>query len=97
MYYCNCLLFFIYISSASTKTDSLDRFIGVVRYFLSGWHIKPKVRKKKNMMLSQWFFFFFVVYTHGKNWAQRGSTHEIKRKHMELETTSLLYTHEFII
>jgi hypothetical protein len=28
---------------ASKQTDPLVRFIDVVRYFLSGWHIKPKV------------------------------------------------------
>lgn len=25
--------------------DDVDRFISVVKWFLSGWHIKPKVRQ----------------------------------------------------
>ncbi|ORZ11086.1 hypothetical protein BCR42DRAFT_332811 [Absidia repens] len=42
--------------NASTKSDSLDRFIGVVHYFLSGWHIKPKgVKKPYNPVLGEVF------------------------------------------
>lgn len=32
---------------ASKQDDQVQRFIDVVRYYLSGWHIKPKVKKKK--------------------------------------------------
>jgi hypothetical protein len=31
---------------ASKQDDQVQRFIDVVRYYLSGWHIKPKVKKK---------------------------------------------------
>lgn len=41
---------------ASTKTDPLVRFLDVVRYFLSGWHIKPKgVKKPYNPVLGEIF------------------------------------------
>ncbi|KAI7900434.1 uncharacterized protein BX663DRAFT_517565 [Cokeromyces recurvatus] len=41
---------------ASTKTDSLIRFLDVVKYFLSGWHIKPKgVKKPYNPVLGEIF------------------------------------------
>ncbi|KAI8979278.1 hypothetical protein BDF20DRAFT_820343 [Mycotypha africana] len=41
---------------ASTKTDSLARFLDVVKYFLSGWHIKPKgVKKPYNPVLGEVF------------------------------------------
>ncbi|KAI8145882.1 hypothetical protein BJV82DRAFT_643601 [Fennellomyces sp. T-0311] len=41
---------------ATTHTDPLDRFIGVVRFFLSGWHIKPKgVKKPYNPVLGELF------------------------------------------
>ncbi|ORZ10231.1 hypothetical protein BCR42DRAFT_333911 [Absidia repens] len=41
---------------ASNKTEPLDRFIGVVKYFLSGWHIKPKgVKKPYNPVLGEIF------------------------------------------
>ncbi|KAI8636831.1 hypothetical protein BD408DRAFT_425466 [Parasitella parasitica] len=41
---------------ASTKPDPLERFLGVVRYFLSGWHIKPKgVKKPYNPVLGEIF------------------------------------------
>lgn len=33
-------------SSASSIDDPLERFIAVVRYYLSGWHIKPKVCRR---------------------------------------------------
>ncbi|KAI9264348.1 hypothetical protein BDA99DRAFT_509088 [Phascolomyces articulosus] len=41
---------------ATTPTDPLDRFIGVVGFFLSGWHIKPKgVKKPYNPVLGEIF------------------------------------------
>ncbi|KAI8068201.1 hypothetical protein BC940DRAFT_353524 [Gongronella butleri] len=41
---------------ASVKQEPLDRFIGVVQYFLSGWHIKPKgVKKPYNPVLGEIF------------------------------------------
>ncbi|KAG0749481.1 hypothetical protein G6F57_004393 [Rhizopus arrhizus] len=41
---------------ASTKTDPTARFLDVVRYFLSGWHIKPKgVKKPYNPVLGEFF------------------------------------------
>ncbi|KAI8097693.1 uncharacterized protein BX664DRAFT_276571, partial [Halteromyces radiatus] len=41
---------------ASVNPEPLDRFIGVVRYFLSGWHIKPKgVKKPYNPVLGEVF------------------------------------------
>ncbi|KAI9474839.1 hypothetical protein BDB00DRAFT_860179 [Zychaea mexicana] len=41
---------------ATTHTDPLERFIGVVRFFLSGWHIKPKgVKKPYNPVLGEIF------------------------------------------
>ncbi|CEI88947.1 Putative Genomic scaffold, msy_sf_4 [Rhizopus microsporus] len=41
---------------ASTKTDPTVRFLDVVRYFLSGWHIKPKgVKKPYNPVLGEFF------------------------------------------
>lgn len=38
------------IIRASTKQDPLVRFLDVVRYFLSGWHIKPKVFIRQKCM-----------------------------------------------
>lgn len=32
--------------SASKKEDPVERFVDVLRYYLSGWHIKPKGVKK---------------------------------------------------
>jgi hypothetical protein len=32
--------------STPSKSDPLDRFIDIVRYYLSGWHIRPKGAKK---------------------------------------------------
>lgn len=32
-----------YFTRTSLKDDPLVRFLDVVRYFLSGWHIQPKV------------------------------------------------------
>ncbi|KAG1056187.1 hypothetical protein G6F46_009341 [Rhizopus delemar] len=41
---------------ASKKTDPTVRFLDVVRYFLSGWHIKPKgVKKPYNPVLGEFF------------------------------------------
>ncbi|ORY95674.1 hypothetical protein BCR43DRAFT_440738 [Syncephalastrum racemosum] len=41
---------------ANNQADELERFIGVVRYFLSGWHIKPKgVKKPYNPVLGEFF------------------------------------------
>ncbi|CAO3668049.1 unnamed protein product [Rhizopus stolonifer] len=41
---------------ASTKTDPVVRFLDVVRYFLSGWHIKPRgVKKPYNSVLGEFF------------------------------------------
>jgi len=38
------------------KTDPVERFVDVVRYFLSGWHIKPKgVKKPYNPVLGEHF------------------------------------------
>lgn len=34
---------YLLLYRASKKTDPTVRFLDVVRYFLSGWHIKPKV------------------------------------------------------
>ncbi|KAI9352641.1 hypothetical protein BDR26DRAFT_797421 [Obelidium mucronatum] len=36
--------------------DPLDRFIGITRFFLSGWHIRPKgVKKPYNPVLGEFF------------------------------------------
>lgn len=43
---------------ASKTTDPVQRFVEVCRFFLSGWHIKPKVTifiKKKDLILSDTF------------------------------------------
>ncbi|ORX58812.1 Oxysterol-binding protein [Hesseltinella vesiculosa] len=41
---------------AKQKDDPLERFIGVVQYYLSGWHIKPKgVKKPYNPVLGEVF------------------------------------------
>lgn len=45
----------VILYSANAYTDPLDRFIGVVQYFLSGWHIKPKV--KMNHVNDSWHVF----------------------------------------
>ena len=34
-------------NSVPKQTDPFLRFLSVVRYFLSGWHIKPKVRRRE--------------------------------------------------
>ncbi|KAI8144394.1 hypothetical protein BJV82DRAFT_607205 [Fennellomyces sp. T-0311] len=44
------------ILNAGKIDDPLERFIAVVRYFLSGWHIKPKgVKKPYNPVLGEYF------------------------------------------
>lgn len=35
---------------ASQKDDSLARFMGVVRFYLSGWHNEPKVNIKQTIL-----------------------------------------------
>jgi len=37
---------YILFSSTPQKSDPFDRFIDVVKYYLSGWHIRPKGAKK---------------------------------------------------
>ncbi|CAO3686830.1 unnamed protein product [Rhizopus stolonifer] len=45
-----------FLLEASTKTDPTVQFLDVVRYFLSGWHIKPKgVKKPYNPVLGELF------------------------------------------
>jgi hypothetical protein len=42
--------------STPSKTDPLDRLVDVVRYFLSGFHIRPKgVKKPYNPVLGEFF------------------------------------------
>lgn len=42
--------------STSRNDDAVERFIDVVRYFLSGWHIKvPGVKKPYNPVLGEYF------------------------------------------
>jgi len=44
------------ILGVSQKPDPMDLFLSVVRYFLSGWHIKPKgVKKPYNPVLGEHF------------------------------------------
>ncbi|KAI9208664.1 uncharacterized protein BJ171DRAFT_211736 [Polychytrium aggregatum] len=44
------------ILGTSKKDDPMERFIDVVRYYLSGWHIKPKgVKKPYNPVLGEFF------------------------------------------
>ena len=38
-------------SSADAETDPEERFIRVLMYYLSGWHIKPKGVKKPYVRL----------------------------------------------
>ncbi|SAM04460.1 hypothetical protein [Absidia glauca] len=41
---------------AAGLSDPTERFVGVVKYFLSGWHIKPKgVKKPYNPVLGEFF------------------------------------------
>ncbi|ORX51604.1 Oxysterol-binding protein [Hesseltinella vesiculosa] len=45
-----------YLLEANNKTEPVDRFVGIVQYFLSGWHIKPKgVKKPYNPVLGEIF------------------------------------------
>ncbi|KAI8097800.1 uncharacterized protein B0P05DRAFT_522056 [Gilbertella persicaria] len=45
-----------FLIEASKKSDPLVRFLDVVKYFLSGWHIKPKgVKKPYNPVLGEVF------------------------------------------
>jgi hypothetical protein len=39
VYYTHVLI----AGSAPQETDSVQRFIHIVKYYLSGWHIRPKV------------------------------------------------------
>ncbi|KAI9255198.1 hypothetical protein BDA99DRAFT_518159 [Phascolomyces articulosus] len=44
------------ILNAGKIDDPLERFIAVIRYYLSGWHIKPKgVKKPYNPVLGEYF------------------------------------------
>ncbi|KAI9143827.1 hypothetical protein BKA69DRAFT_1059245 [Paraphysoderma sedebokerense] len=44
------------IMATHKKTDPVERFVDVVRYFLSGWHIKPKgVKKPYNPVIGEHF------------------------------------------
>ncbi|KAI9321224.1 hypothetical protein BX666DRAFT_1899849 [Dichotomocladium elegans] len=44
------------ILKAGSINDPLERFIAVLRYYLSGWHIKPKgVKKPYNPVLGEYF------------------------------------------
>ncbi|KAI9021404.1 hypothetical protein CLU79DRAFT_753191 [Phycomyces nitens] len=41
---------------ASKTMDPVDRFVEIVRYFMSGWHVKPKgVKKPYNPVLGEFF------------------------------------------
>ncbi|KAJ1731659.1 Oxysterol-binding protein OBPa [Coemansia biformis] len=45
-----------FLISASKCDDPVDRFIGVVKYYMSGWHIHPKgVKKPYNPALGEFF------------------------------------------
>jgi len=44
------------IFGAGTKDDPEERFVEVLRYYLAGWHIKPKgVKKPYNPVLGEFF------------------------------------------
>lgn len=44
------------IFGAGKQDDAQERFLAVTRYYLSGWHIKPKgVKKPYNPVLGEWF------------------------------------------
>ncbi|KAJ3360911.1 hypothetical protein GGF32_007955 [Allomyces javanicus] len=44
------------IMATSRKTDPVDRFLDVVRYYVSGWHIRPRgVKKPYNSVLGEVF------------------------------------------
>ncbi|KAJ1906504.1 Oxysterol-binding protein OBPa [Coemansia sp. IMI 209127] len=45
-----------FLIQASKCDDPVDRFIGVVKYYMSGWHIHPKgVKKPYNPVLGEFF------------------------------------------
>ncbi|KAJ1894653.1 Oxysterol-binding protein OBPa [Kickxella alabastrina] len=45
-----------FLINASKCEDPIDRFIGVVKYYMSGWHIHPKgVKKPYNPILGEFF------------------------------------------
>ncbi|KAJ1894131.1 Oxysterol-binding protein OBPa [Kickxella alabastrina] len=45
-----------FLIDASKCEDPIDRFIGVVKYYMSGWHIHPKgVKKPYNPILGEFF------------------------------------------
>ncbi|KAI7869055.1 hypothetical protein BDF14DRAFT_1787736 [Spinellus fusiger] len=42
--------------AAKAKQDPVERFVEIVRYFMSGWHVKPKgVKKPYNPVLGEFF------------------------------------------
>jgi oxysterol-binding protein-related protein 8 len=46
----------LFILRVVKKTDPLERFLLALKYFLSGWHIRPKgVKKPYNPALSEFF------------------------------------------
>lgn len=52
----NILLFIYYLYRTPKKTNPYDRFIDVLRFYLSGWHVKPKgVKKPYNPILGEIF------------------------------------------
>ncbi|KAJ2775108.1 Oxysterol-binding protein OBPa [Coemansia nantahalensis] len=45
-----------FLISASQCGDPVDRFVGVVKYYMSGWHIHPRgVKKPYNPVLGEFF------------------------------------------
>ncbi|KAJ2721009.1 Oxysterol-binding protein OBPa [Coemansia sp. Benny D115] len=45
-----------FLINASKCQDPVDRFIGVVKYYMSGWHIHPKgVKKPYNPVIGEFF------------------------------------------
>ncbi|PIA15119.1 Oxysterol-binding protein [Coemansia reversa NRRL 1564] len=45
-----------FLISSSKCEDPVERFIGVVKYYMSGWHIRPKgVKKPYNPVLGEFF------------------------------------------
>lgn len=44
------------IIQAASASDPTERFVGILRYFLAGWHIRPKgVKKPYNPVLGEFF------------------------------------------
>ncbi|KAI8607397.1 hypothetical protein BC830DRAFT_1073022, partial [Chytriomyces sp. MP71] len=44
------------VTAIPTLSDPVERFIGITRFFLSGWHIRPKgVKKPYNPVLGEFF------------------------------------------